>query len=409
MNIHRRFLGILSMLLLPGFAGAIFFPRDDRSEAYWSLFARFRSSRICSTTTSVNPTIPATLEKCAVHDWRSTSSSEAARSIPVTCIRRIGICAASMAGVAFPTVTVTLVGRAICVRLSATLVPRTCAVITADVGTVSSASLAPVAVLSALVWRDGKARSATRAFQRPTLVVYTVPARSSLSVAACDPGWTEGECEIGTLEVYKLTACDSDWFDGFASTVAIDDNIVVVGAPSTGGFGTGSVYAFAISGSRWVEEAKLAPTNIYDSGKSISIDGNTLAVAGNSANYVYTRSDSVSWTEQAILKVSDDNSTSVEDSDGLTNDYSYSYERVFVSGDTIVVGLRVFSSEPELNNVYIFTRSGSEWTEKANLSVDDGRIYKMATDGSTVVVGTGYYAVNEFLLTTVFESLPVTE
>lgn len=227
-----------------------------------------------------------------------------------------------------------------------------------------------------------------------------------------------------------LKASNTDICDWFGYLVAIDGDTIVVGAlwedsSATGVNGnesdnsadeSGAVYVFTRSGTVWSQQAylKASNTDMYDSfGSSIAIDGDTIVVgasaesssatgingneADNSASYsgaayVFTRSGNV-WSQQAYLKASN---TEVDDQFGSS---------VSISADTIVVGAVEESSDAigingsEANNnapgsgaAYVFTRSGTTWSQQAylkasNTDAADWFGYSVAIDSDTIVVG----------------------
>ena len=106
-------------------------------------------------------------------------------------------------------------------------------------------------------------------------------------------------------------------------------------------------------------------------GQSVAVSGDTMVVGawgdddlGTNAGsaYVYTRSGTT-WTQQAKL----------QSSDGMWDDkFGYS---VAISGDTLVVGAYADDEDTYTLNsgsVYIFTRSGTTWTEQAKLTDSEG-------------------------------------
>src|SRR5437870_1157938 len=115
----------------------------------------------------------------------------------------------------------------------------------------------------------------------------------------------------------KLMAADAAGSSEFGSSVAISGDTLVVGAPFTaaGGVKVGAAYAFVRSGTTWMQQAKLVPTDAIGDdlfGASVAIDGETLAVGAigtgqdyfdEGAVYVYARSGGT-WTQQARLRSS---------------------------------------------------------------------------------------------------------
>jgi glutamate synthase domain-containing protein 3 len=118
-----------------------------------------------------------------------------------------------------------------------------------------------------------------------------------------------------------LIASDGGQSEFFASSVAISGDTVVIGAPSD------------------------------DIGSTLS----------QGSAYVYFRSGSV-WTEQAKLTASD----------GAASDLFGT--GVGISGDTVIVGAFWDNVGPNTDqgSAYIFTRSGSVWTQQQKLTASDG-------------------------------------
>ncbi len=215
-----------------------------------------------------------------------------------------------------------------------------------------------------------------------------------------------------TQEAY-LKASYPEFSDLFGVTVAIDGDTVAVGATSEDGDGSspsnnsasgaGAVYVFVRSGGTWTQQAYLKSTNIEANdnfGNGLDLDGDTLIVgamgedgdgsspANNGTNnsgaaYIFTRSGST-WTQQAYLKAA-----TIDNFDSFGNSVS-------ISGDTAVVGVAsddgLANSLAEAGTVYVFTRSGSTWTQQArlyasNAEANDNFGKSVDIDGDLMVVG----------------------
>jgi hypothetical protein len=213
-----------------------------------------------------------------------------------------------------------------------------------------------------------------------TLALITLLVASFPTVAAGQsPFW---------LPEIELEASDGGAFDDFGEAVALADTLAVVGAPRDIA-GSGSVYVFARSGAIWTEQAKLrasdsAPNSRF--GISVAISGETLVVgadrddaAGGNAGsaYVFVRSGTA-WSEQAKLVA------------GTTGPGDYFGTSVDIDGDTVVVGANQFSSGS--GAAYVFVRSGTSWSEQANLTPAGVTSYDsfgqgVAVSGDTAIVG----------------------
>ena len=188
----------------------------------------------------------------------------------------------------------------------------------------------------------------------------------------------------------KLIASDGTDGDKFGSSVGVSENTAIVGA--TGYLGSGSAYIFTRSGESWTEQTKLitsdgAKENWF--GISVAISGDTAIVGAYKDNdngedsgsaYIFTRSGT-GWTQQAKLIASD----------GEQSDY-FGYS-VAINGGTAIVGAYGDNDNGENSgSVYIFTRSGTSWTQQAKLIASDGEQsdsfgHSVAISGNNTIVG----------------------
>ena len=176
-------------------------------------------------------------------------------------------------------------------------------------------------------------------------------------------------------ELSPSDAVASAWF---GNAVATSGDTILVGdylKTVTGHNGAGAVYAFTRSGGQWVQRAELTaptPTAGEHFGQSVAIFGTTALIGdtyGSGRAYVFSGSAG-SWKLQAQLAASD----------AAANDW-FGYS-VAVSGDTALVGA------PNVDSAYVFTRSGTKWTQQAKLKVIGGYFgWSVALAGDTALVG----------------------
>lgn len=157
----------------------------------------------------------------------------------------------------------------------------------------------------------------------------------------------------GLIEA-KLTALDGVKGNSFGNSVSIYGNTAIVGDTKVN-----AVYVFTHSGITWTQQAKLtAPDGVEDNyfGGLVSLYGDTAVIGAEYANvvYVFTRSSTI-WTQQAIL-------TAVDSSNG--NKFSVSSFSLYK--DTIIIGTSGGVSRQ--GEAYIFTRSGTTWTQQTKLT-----------------------------------------
>jgi uncharacterized repeat protein (TIGR01451 family) len=181
----------------------------------------------------------------------------------------------------------------------------------------------------------------------------------------------------GWPEQAVLRPGDAAADDRFASSVAVDGDTVVAGAPlddTAAGADAGSAYVFVRSGTTWTEQQKLVASDAAlgdQFGSSVSISGDTIvvgtpddSVAGQNAAgsaYVFVRSGTT-WTQQQKLVASD----------GAASDALGTSVSVF--GDTAVAGAPGADTGAgvDAGAAYVFVRSGTTWTEQQKLVASDG-------------------------------------
>jgi hypothetical protein len=151
--------------------------------------------------------------------------------------------------------------------------------------------------------------------------------------------------------------------DQYGSSVAISGALAVVGAQGTSSFkGAGYIYSRGTSGA-WTLESTVSPVDIGEMGYSAATDGTTVVfgavgdVTNVGAAYVFTKSGTA-WTLAQKLTPSD----------GAAGDYFGG--SVAVSGSIIVVGATHHAGN--LGQAYVFSRSGTTWSEQAKVVATDG-------------------------------------
>ena len=201
-------------------------------------------------------------------------------------------------------------------------------------------------------------------------------------------------------EYQKITASDRTSTSRFGDGVAIsgDGNTAIVGAYGFNAF-RGAVYIFTRSGGTWSEQQKITnpqPATYDYFGRSVAIssDGNTVIVgaseddvsyADQGSAYIFTRSG-VTWSQQQKLAASD----------GYSSDqFGYS---VSLSGDGNTALVGAHQNDPggvgNAGSAYIFTRSGSTWSQQQKITASDaasadyfGVSVAISSDGTTAIVG----------------------
>jgi FG-GAP repeat len=195
---------------------------------------------------------------------------------------------------------------------------------------------------------------------------------------------------LGVFQQAELTVSGAAVADLLGCAVAVSGDTMVVGAVQQAR--AGAAYVFVRNAGVWTQQAKLAASdgNANDEfGSTVAISGDTILVGayghtggGNvGAAYVFTRSG-VTWTPQQKLTPLD----------GASGDWFGC--SVGVSGNTAVIGAygHAVSGKGNPGAAYVFTRSGTTWTQAAELWGQDGADndwfgYAVAISGNTAVVG----------------------
>lgn len=158
-----------------------------------------------------------------------------------------------------------------------------------------------------------------------------------------------------------LSAADGAYIDGFGAAVALSGRTIVVGAPGKHN-GEGAAYVFVYNGQSWVQQAEFVYPGHYllaDFGNAVALWGNTLLVAapGAPVAFVYARSGTT-WSLQAILSAPH-------------SPLLFFGNAIALWGTTALVSSYNFYT-PINGAVYIFTRSGTTWSLQATLSPPGG-------------------------------------
>ncbi|MBW2291481.1 MAG: hypothetical protein JRG89_07880 [Deltaproteobacteria bacterium] len=165
----------------------------------------------------------------------------------------------------------------------------------------------------------------------------------------------------------KLVASDGAEFDRFGGSVAIDGDLIVVGASTAGGVAAGAAYVFRLVGTRWVEEAKLtasdgAADDLF--GRAVDVDGDVIVVgaqqadgsgASSGAAYVY-RLVAMTWVEENKIVAAD---AAEGDFFGVS---------VSVSGDAVLVGATGSDDAGnESGAAYVYRFDGTNWLQEQKI------------------------------------------
>ncbi|MBX0287433.1 FG-GAP repeat protein [Halomicroarcula sp. F28] len=210
----------------------------------------------------------------------------------------------------------------------------------------------------------------------------------------------DGTSEDSDGNVYVFTRSDDSWSQqskleddrtgledtagGLGYDVAIDGDTVVAGAPYTidydrGYSDVGGAFVFTRSDETWSQQAFLRSDDGIDGdrqGQSVAIESDTAVVASHDAHkddafgddagaaWVYSRDDS-NWSQQTKL---------TPDDWAPRSWFGYA---ISLDGDRLLVGSDVYDGlgNDAQGAAYVFTRSGTDWSQLVKLTADDGEPY----------------------------------
>jgi hypothetical protein len=223
-------------------------------------------------------------------------------------------------------------------------------------------------------------------------------------------------------------------YDNFGAALAYDENLLAVGAPNTDldtGRNVGAVYIFKKSGDSWGQVARLIPEPIQADGRfgsTLALDGDVLVVgapyeynpgAGNASGavYVFTHSKD-QWAQAARLSAPDGQpfdlfgsalalntgnlaigARSADGTNGRDTGAVYLYHRegqdwvlqarlgdqaaafdhfgqaLAFAGDDLLIGAPDVDPAQVANSgqVYVYRRTDGSWSEHSRLTADESR------------------------------------
>ena len=193
-------------------------------------------------------------------------------------------------------------------------------------------------------------------------------------------------------ELAKLLASDGQTYDEFGYSSALENDVLIIGALQIGE-SYGKAYVFRHDGEAWSEEAVLVssvPEHVEGFGRSVAVNGNVVVVgapystpagAVSGLAFVFRRDDGI-WSEEARLAPS---GASVGDFFGCS---------VAVHGDSVLIGAEGYGDD-DAGVVFVFTWDGAAWTEQARIQPSDATPNDafggaVVFDGERAVVGARY-------------------
>jgi len=193
-----------------------------------------------------------------------------------------------------------------------------------------------------------------------------------------------------------LFANDAAANDNFGWSVAIDDNIAIIGAlgDSDNGSYTGSAYIFTKDGENWIQTRKLVADDAATGdnlGWSVSIDGDSAIVGafgnddkGSSSGsaYIFTKSEDT-WSQTQKL-IANDGAAGDLFGRSVSIDGALAIVGAYGNGDS--------DNGTESGSAYIFTKGEDTWSQTIKLIADDAAAndrfgWSVSIDGASAIVG----------------------
>jgi hypothetical protein len=180
---------------------------------------------------------------------------------------------------------------------------------------------------------------------------------------------------------------------GFGASAALSENgdTALIGAPESGFEENGAALVYTRSGSTWTKQASLEEPCEFekcDLGGSVAIsgDGNTAVIGAPTAGgevgaaWIYTRSGST-WTQGPKL---------TGGTEEVGKGYFGNSVAISADGNTVIVG-EIGGNEPAAG-AWVFTRSGEEWTQQgpmlnAGSEAIFGDSVALSSNGNTALIG----------------------
>jgi hypothetical protein len=171
---------------------------------------------------------------------------------------------------------------------------------------------------------------------------------------------------------------------GASAALSADGSTAILGSPLYNGQ-VGAAWVYTRNNGAWTQQAKLTGGDAVGmahqgSAVAISADGNTAVVGGSSDNlgqgaaWIYTRSNGV-WSQQGLKLVG---------TGGVAGPGQGSGVAISADGNTALVGGS--GDDFAKGAIWVFTRSGSVWSQQGLKLVGSGGVGSFVSQGSAVAL-----------------------
>ncbi len=200
----------------------------------------------------------------------------------------------------------------------------------------------------------------------PTTALFIVFV-TMLFMALASPALAADAPEV---EVAKLTASDGATGDISGWSVSVSGDTAIVGSPHKDDDSrtwAGAAYVYVRTDTSWTQQAKLTPADVTDRkafGESVAISGDAVVIGAPGDS---------DWAGAAYVFTRTGTTwtqqAKLTASDRATGDNFG--EAVAMYGDTALIGAQ---QDQEAGSAYVFTRGGTMWTQEAKLLPSDGAV-----------------------------------
>ena len=221
---------------------------------------------------------------------------------------------------------------------------------------------------------------------------------TEVRLAIADAGATYPLTVDPFVQQAKLAASDGAAGDSFGQSVAVDGNTAVVGAYNKSGV-MGAAYVFVLSNGAWSQQAELTASDGAandDFGFSVAVYGDTAVIGafGKANGTKNAQGAAYVFTRSGTVW---SQQAKLLSADGAAGDH-FGWS-VAVNADTAVLGAysKANGAKSGQGAAYVFTRSGAAWSQQAKLLASDGAYgdnfgVSVGVSGDTAVIGTPFKA-----------------
>ena len=191
------------------------------------------------------------------------------------------------------------------------------------------------------------------------------------------PHAASGSMALLAVQQSELNASDGADGNYFGCSVAISGDTALVGTPgeiNNQSYGPGAAYVFTRSGTTWVQQAKLTASDGADGdyfGYSVALSGDTALVGAYGANGFEGAAyvfTRSGTTWTQQAELTDPDVGSISSPGGF-----YFGGAVALDGDTALIGAdaTTVGGQNLAGTAFVFTRAGTGWSEQAKLTAAD--------------------------------------